>query len=153
MQKDDQGRIIPKKEDLEQFLRDNNWETCDRGTKVDLALEREFVDEFGRNLIWTFDARKELSNRDFNIELTKSSLQAAWSVLWGAVDALRREFNDTEVLQRLMNSLTWMQEDMSVIFLNWYGYWKKEKRNSPDGRVDYACRNPGEDFHDHNIYF
>ena len=56
-------------------IRDNNWETCDRGTKVDLALEREFVDEFGRNLIWTFDARKELSNRDFNIELTKSEEQ------------------------------------------------------------------------------
>lgn len=149
MEKDEQGRIIPKKEDLEQFLRDRKLETCDRGTEVCLALERAFVDEFGHNLIWVFDNKKALGKQNADGEFTKSSLQAAWSVLWGAVDALRREFNDTEVLQILMRSLTWMQEDMLTIFFNWEGLWKKSRRAF--GPI--CTRKPGEDFHDDYIYF
>ena len=146
MQKDEQGRIIPEKEDLEQFLADHKLKSISRQMEVCLALERAFVDEWGDYLRDLFTCHG--ASLEIKYDFAKSSIRSAWSVLFDACDSLKHEFKDNAI-HVLFDAFTWMQEDMNTIFLNWHGLWKKSRREL--GPI--YDRKPGEDFHDKEIYF
>lgn len=147
MQKDEQGRIIPRKEDLEQFLADRKATSISREMVVCLALERAFVDEWGDWLRELF-LRREGTKLEVEYGFAKGSIRSAYTVLYDAYQSVKDEFKD-DALRVLFYAFEWMQEDMETIFLNWHGLCKKTRKEK---RV-FCMRKPGEDFHEKEIYF